>query len=216
MPTLTIIRKALPPYFFYELDNTPINKTRESWFLSAMSAYIDYDGENPTQWDFNRSAPTQGNTQTSYLGLDGLYYTSPYPTLFRERIESGVNPMTGMTSYTYPNITPTYTADPTVIPDTEVYVSDPVGGYQTLANWKVGKLFTGSTDVSSGNVIGFKESVTGFIVPLTVLDITLETNGEPKLNESTYAILRSIAIIKSLFALRNLKTLSINSLGEIM
>jgi len=215
MATLTLIRKSTEPYFFYELDNVLISKTRESWFLSALSAYIDYDGENATQWDFNRSAPTQNTNQTSYLGLDGLYYTAPYPSIFRERIENGTNPMTGGPNYSYTNITDVYTSDPSIMPDTEVYVPDPMGGNQTLANWKVGKLFTGSTDLSSGNVIGFKEVVTGFIIPLAVLDITLGANGEPSLTESTYAILRSIAIIKALFSLRNLKTLSINSLGEI-
>jgi hypothetical protein len=221
MATVKIIRKDTENPFTYLVDNTEVVKASyqgATLFLSALNAFIDYDDVNPTQWVYSRADAPQNNA-TSYLGLDGNRYTVPYPAFFYERIEGDpvFNPMTGLStpSYTYPSITQLYLSEPSSFSDNDVYVNDGMSQKITLAEWKIPRIFTGSTTINDGDITGLKESITGFLLPISRLNLLLSLSGEPQDTALPRDVALQIQLIKMHFDSRPDRTAGINSVGEL-
>jgi hypothetical protein len=105
-----------------------------------------------------------------------IRYKFPQPTLIYERQENGVDPLMGAILYVYVRIQLEFEEN---VSDQDTYVIDPMGGYKTMALWKTQNLFTEEPTINDGNILGLKESITGFTLNLSKLNLVLALSGEP-------------------------------------
>lgn len=181
--SLKVYRTSNPIQFNYVIDSElVILETYQgaTIFLSALNAFISYNNKDKTRWEFERTA-VQNNTAQSFLGRDGIRYTSPQPTIIYERVQTGTtNPLgiPGMDQpvYRYDRILLENEGNVT---DDEIFIVNPVGGYLTMTLWKTQNLFTEEPTINDGNILGLKETVTGFVLNLSKLDLLLGLNGDP-------------------------------------
>jgi hypothetical protein len=176
--SLKIYKTTNPVQFNYVVDTELVvletyqGGTR---FLSALNSFISYNNKDKTRWIFERTA-TQNNTTQSYLGRDGVRYKIPQPTLIYERQENGTDPIMGSTLYIYVRILLENEGNVT---DDEIYVVDTMAGYKTMTLWKSQNLFTEEPTINNSDILGLKESVTGFTLNLSKLSLVLALSGEP-------------------------------------
>lgn len=175
--TVKIWKTDNPVMFHYSIQGEKValeTYAGSTLLLSALNEYISFNSSDKTRWVYIRDQVD--NTPTSYMGRDGVLYKFPQPTFVYEKVENGINAMTGTMSYRYVRIDLENEGNST---DEDLYVESGGSMYQTMAVWKAANLYTAEPTAEDGNFTALKESITGFTLPITKLNSVIGLNGEP-------------------------------------
>lgn len=178
MTTIKFERTDNPVTFHYSVDGFKVEPeiyAGSTMLLSALNQYIKRNGRDKTKWEYMKQT-NAGNAQTSYLGRDGQYYKLPQPVFIYERQEDGEDPVMGGMRYKFVRIQLELEANLT---DEEIWVSTSMGGYETMETWKLREKYTAQPDSTVSNIVGLKETLTGFSIAITKLPLVLAATGEP-------------------------------------
>lgn len=218
--TKTIDTLGLYQFKYYETGEIVVLETYagSSLFLSALNQFCLIDNGNIdsiTRWT---AIPLIGapDTTTTYLGLDGLRYKSPFPQTFFRREQQGTVPdfMTGqqVPNFVFVDISSDYQINSGNYPDNVTYIPGAMGAKEFIGVWKLRERYTAPANNDALAIL--KETYTGFEVELKRVGLELTESFEALQTANPYQITSSAFIVKFLFDNRTTKTTSVNNLGE--